>query len=229
MKTNPRFAAVAALTLALGPWSAASHADILGPTPYLGVADSPFAGLPGFQLEDFEDGLLNLPGVTASAGWIVSGPSVFSDSVDGGAAGHAFYSSGSQTSLTFTFDAAALGGHLPTHVGLVWTDVGNVFAGSTGFGDVTFTAFDAADLQIGPPLSVSVGDGTAFSSAAEDRFFGVSHAAGVKRITMSMGNSVDWEVDHLQYTMAVPEPSTYALLGLGALLIGARVAQRRKS
>ena len=229
MKTSSRFAAIAALALTFGPWSAASHAEILGPTQYLSVADSPFAGLPGFQLENFEDGLLNLPGVTASAGWVVSNPSVFSDSVDGGAAGHAFYSSNAQTSVTFTFDAAALGGHLPTHVGLVWTDVGNVLAGSTGFGDVTFSAFDAADVQIGATLTAPVGDGTALSSAAEDRFFGVSHAAGVKRITVSMGNSIDWEVDHLQYAAAVPEPSTYALVGLGALLIGARVAKRRKS
>jgi len=230
--------ASAATALALGLASAAAHADSFGPTPYLSAADSPFVGVSGlFVIETFEDGALNTPGVTASPGWFASGPSQFSDSVDAddgaidgtGANGFAFYSAGTQSSLTFTFDAAALGGHLPTHAGLVFTDVGNVFAGSIGVGTVTFRAYDAADVEIGSGAVAVVGDGTALSSTAEDRFFGVTHDAGVKRITMSMDNSVDWEVDHLQYAVAVPEPSSYALLALGVAAICARVAKRRKA
>jgi len=229
-------AAVTALALSLA--SAAAQADSFGPTPYLSAADSPFVGVSGlFVIETFEDGALNTPGVSASPGWFVSGPSQFSDSVDAddgaidgtGAGGFAFYSAGTQTSVTFTFDAAALGGHLPTHAGLVFTDVGNVFAGSSGVGTVTFRAFDAADVEIGTATAAVLGNGSALSSTAEDRFFGVTHAAGVKRITMSMDNSVDWEVDHLQYAVAVPEPSTYALFALGAVAICARVAKRRKT
>lgn len=230
-------AALAAIAIALGMGGTGAHADILGPSPYLSAADSPFAGVAGLVIETFEDGALNTPGVTASPAWFVSGPSVFSDSVDAddgaidgsGTAGHAFYSAGSQTSVTFTFDAAALGGHLPTHAGLAFTDVGNVFSGSAGFGTVTFSAFDAAGVQIGTSAVAVLGDGSAMGGTAEDRFFGVIHAAGVKRITMSMDNSADWEVDHLQYTAAVPEPSTYAMLALGVVAIGARVAKRRKA
>lgn len=230
-------AAPAAIALALGVAGTAAHADILGPSPYLSAADSPFSSVAGLVIETFEDGSLNTPGVTASPGWFVSSPSQFSDSVDAddgaidgsGASGFAFFSAGTQSSVTFTFDAAALGGHLPTHAGLVFTDVGNVFAGSSGFGTVTFRAYDAADVEIGTGAVAVLGNGSALSSTAEDRFFGVTHAAGVKRITMSMDNSVDWEVDHLQYAVAVPEPSTYAMLALGAVAIGARVAKRRKA
>ena len=44
---------------------------LLGPTPYLSQADSPFAAAitgGSVVLETFEDGLLNVPNVTASAG-----------------------------------------------------------------------------------------------------------------------------------------------------------------
>jgi hypothetical protein len=231
-----RFPWTAPAATALALASVVAHADNFGPSPYLSAADSPFTSVTGHVIETFEDGALNLPGVAASGGWFVSGPSVFSDSVDAddgavdgtGAGGFAFYSAGSETTLTLTFDAAALGGLLPTHAGLVFTDVGNVFAGSLGVGTVTFTAYDAADVQIGTSIVALVGNGSAFSSTAEDRFFGITHDAGVKRITLSMDNSVDWEVDHLQYAIGVPEPSTYALLALGAVAIGARVAKRRK-
>src|SRR5262245_58046922 len=124
--------------------STSAKADFLGPTPYLSFADSPFNGgsFSSFFLEDFEDGALNTPGVTASAGWSVLGPGAFTDSVDGddgaidgsGTRGHSFFSNSTQSTLTFTFNAAALGGALPTAVGIVWTDVGTVTSGTPGFG-----------------------------------------------------------------------------------------------
>jgi len=64
--------------------------QLIGPTPYLSFNDSPFKGLSfsKFFLEDFEDGLFNVPGVTGvsntpgtSLG--VGGNHPFSDSVDG--------------------------------------------------------------------------------------------------------------------------------------------------
>ncbi len=113
----------------------------LGPIPYLSQADSPFdlSGLgTTFFLEDFEDGVLNTPGVTASSDageLIVNGPdlSAFSDSVDGddgaidgsGSQGRALAPvnqvGSSALGVTFTFDANELGG-LPTEAGVVWTD-----------------------------------------------------------------------------------------------------------
>src|SRR5262245_59247501 len=168
-----------------------ARADILGPTPYLSFADSPFNGgsFSSFFLEDFEDGALNTPGVTASAGWSVLGPGAFTDSVDGddgaidgaGTRGHSFFSNGTQSSLTF--NAAALGGALPAAAGIVWTDVGDVTSGAPGFGSVSFSATDGLGNPLGSIGTFTLGDGSALGSApggtAEDRFFGVTNAGGI--------------------------------------------------
>ncbi|MEO6036080.1 MAG: hypothetical protein ABIQ35_12565, partial [Verrucomicrobiota bacterium] len=170
-----------------------------GPSSYLSFANSPFngTGFNYFYLENFEDGALNTPGATPSAGWIVATAAGGADSVDPG--GRSYYSGGSQTNLTITFNAAALGGKLPTHAGIVWTDVGNVTSGTFGFGTVRFSARDANGVLIGTNQGVNLGNGSTAASQAEDRFFGVANAGGISSISISMPNSVDWEVDHLQY------------------------------
>src|SRR5689334_14821601 len=110
----------------------ASAQTLLGPTPYLSSADSPFPlGSPTFVLERFEDHTFNIPGVSAPGGIVTSTQfSTNIDSVDGddGVTGNgtctscdSYFASGG--SLTFTFDAAVLGG-LPRKVGIVWTDGG---------------------------------------------------------------------------------------------------------
>lgn len=160
---------------------------------------SPFAGVDFssyFYLENWEDHLLNTPGVTASSSTLSSsfGPSLV-DSVDcddGVVDGtcnqcDALWSSGS---VEITFDAVVLGA-LPTHAGLVWTD--------GGFGtDVTITGFDADDVQIYTQTVSGIGDNSNSGTTAEDRFFGIVHYAGVKRIVVS-NSSGGLEIDHLQY------------------------------
>jgi len=180
-----------------------------GPSPYLSFADSPFAagGYDYFYLEDFEDGLFNQPGATVNTGWVVAGPSVNTDSVDAddgsingsGAGGHSFYSGGTQTNLTITFDAAALGGHLPTHAGVVFTDVGVVLSGVVGYGNVLLTARGAGGEPLGASLGVNLGDGAGGAATAEDRFFGVVNPGGISSISLTLTNSRDWEVDHIQF------------------------------
>jgi hypothetical protein len=211
----------------------------IGPSPYLSRADSPFTGtsFDYFHLEDFEDGTLNTPGVSAIGGSVLMSGSLI-DSVDGddgaidgsGSGGRSYYSANSN-SLTFVFDVRALGA-LPTHVGLVWTDVGFTNAGA-GFGDVLFEAFDSHNTPIASVGPAELGDCVFAGQTAEDRFFGIIDAGGIGSIRLSMPVSGDWEMDHLQYgreaiaRFAISEPSTLTLLAGAAALALIPVRRRR--
>ncbi|MDX2114944.1 MAG: hypothetical protein SFZ24_04885 [Planctomycetota bacterium] len=196
---------------------------ILG--PYLSEADSPFAAVTfsRFELENFEDGALNTLGVTlASPGTAITFPGLQTDSVDAddgaidgsGIAGRSLIALTTNV-LRFEFDAMALGG-LPTHVGIVWTDVG-ITATGVGSGTVNFRVYDAGGL-VGDITSL-LGDGDTFGGTAEDRFFGAVVSTGVTAIEIEMPDSQDWEVDHLQYGIEVPAPAAALLLSGAAGLV----------
>lgn len=204
--------------------SANGGAAFFGPSPYLTFTNSAFdqSGFDYFYLETFEDGLFNTPGVTFNSGWLVNVPSIYADSVDAddgsingsGVAGYSFLSGGVNTNLVLTFNATALGGHLPTHVGLVCTDIGSVMFGQFGVGNVTFSAYDATNGYLGSITATNFGNGffqgDSPGATTEDRFFGVNNPAGISSVTMFINNSKDWEVDHLQYgyfasELVVPE------------------------
>jgi hypothetical protein len=235
------FSAVALVAL---PHRAA--ASSIGPVPYLSFADSPFNGgsFSWFYLEDFEDGLLNTPGVSVSPSTVAIAVGGFTDSVDGddgvidgsGSNGHSLWSNFSTSLIAFDFSAAVLG-DFPTHVGLVWTDVGNVTVGSYGFAGVTFEAFDENGASLGISAPVVLGDGAISGQTAEDRFFGAINDGGISRIEMRSLDTNDWEVDHLQYGLAsqrtleaepVPEPATFGLLltGLGFVVRKRQIRHR---
>ncbi|MGE0387949.1 MAG: hypothetical protein AB7Q97_24755 [Gammaproteobacteria bacterium] len=225
-KMKSRSLPLLAATLVLGTpaaLAAVPAATLIGPTPYLQAADSPFATLgSALAIEDFEDGLLNLSGVATTSPGLVVGAGGFTDSVDGddgnvdgnGTAGHSLLA-GSNV-LAFSFDPIVIG-RLPTHVGIVWTDVGTASGSSgNGLGDVLFEAFDAGGGSLGIVGPALLGNGSAngdsANATAEDRFFGVIYAGGIARVEIRMPDSADWEVDHLQYA-AVPVPGALALLG----------------
>lgn len=179
------------------------------PKPYVQAADGPFAALTFsyFHLEDFEDLALNTPGIASNGGAVI-GNDALVDSVDAddgvidgsGAAGHSFLISQSNA-VSFTFDANALGA-LPTHAGVVVTDVG--FATPTaGFATITLEAFDSAGASLGTSTPSLFGDGSATSATAEDRFVGFRHPAGIARIEIRADSSNDWEIDHVQYGRAL--------------------------
>lgn len=215
-----------------------ANAQLLGPSPYLSSADSPFAGLsitPGgyFFLEDFEDHLVNTPGITSNgtvatvAGF--SGSIIDSVDADDGAIngtngngavfGDSLFSGAGN--ITVTFNAGTLGA-FPTHAGFVWTD---------GAGSITFEAFDALGVSLGTVIG-NHADGDFGGGTAEDRFYGVTNAGGISSITIS--NPAGIEVDHVQYgtlqAVTVPEAGTLPLLGSAfALCTGAFVVRRRKS
>jgi len=214
-----------------------AHATLIGPTPYLSSADSPFwpfAGFSYFHLEDFEDGLLSTPGVSASgpslcvANFDCFPGSPLIDSVDadnglidgyGGAPGHDLFALG-DPGITVVFDALVLG-VLPNSVGIVWTD-----GGSNGDGQVTFEAFDELGVSLGV-LVGNHGDADNLGGTAEDRFYGATNVSGISKIVISHSTG-GIEVDHLQYggLSSLPEPGTIALVAIG---LGTLAAHRRTS
>ena len=231
-----RFSAVLAGTVSLMAatlGSAQAAPVFFGPTAYTSTADSPFTGpFAYFHLEDFEDHLFNVPGVTANVGFVTtlgfSGNIIDSvDNDDGSINGtcsktgncDSYFSSNGPGGIRFTFNSGALGG-LPTHVGLVWTD---------GVNNQVFEAFDSLGNSLGTIFGSSA-DGDFFAGTGEDRFYGVFDAGGISAILMSSGGG-GIEIDHLQYGLAgivsqVPEPLTLSLFGIG--VVGAAFARRRK-
>jgi hypothetical protein len=196
------------------PLDAQTNTVFFGPTPYLdfngakpgvGMNYSPFAEIlfTYFYLETFEEMALTVPGVAASSG-ITASPQPYEDSVDGddgvidgyGYSGYSWYSQ--STKVTFTFDKDILGG-FPTHAGIVWTDVGFDGHGGYGYGNVIFEAFGSDSNSLGVIGPFWLGDGLATGETPEDRFFGVSDSRGISAISITMPDSTDWGLDHLQY------------------------------
>ncbi len=178
--------------------------------PYLSVQDSPFetSGIGySYILEDFEDGVSNTPGMTANFAFIVPPLSV-TDSVDGddtvidgfGTAGHSIYTGANPVTI-INFDAGALGG-LPTEFGIVATDslIGNR--------RITMSVFGPGGAFLGQRTYEPMFDNLSGGQTAEDRFIGVTAAAGISRIEMSPGTI---EYDHLQYNL--PNPPADPFLG----------------
>jgi hypothetical protein len=173
---------------------------MIGPAAYRAYWNSPWMPqdqsrwVPTMQLETFEDGQLNLPGVSASAGSVL-GPGPSTDSVDqddgnldnfSGAGGRSFFAANGAAGITFSFNPAVLG-RLPTRAGIVWTD---------GDGATTFEAFDGTGGLIGRIGPIVINDGALDGGTREDRLFAVAHQGGIGSIKISNSRG-GIEVDHL--------------------------------
>ena len=194
---------------------------------YFDESDSPFDlfGQGGeFFLEDFEDGLLNTPGLSAFGGEIRF-PSAFTDSVDTddglldgfGTGGHNYWAFFGEYGpvARFEFSEEVLGA-LPTSAGLVWTD-GNYFA------TTIFEAFGPKGESLGIGEFI-LGDDSHTGGTGEDRFIGLRFAGGISAIEIraDLGRI---EIDHIQYGDLVPAPAAFGLLGLAGLF--SRRSRRR--
>lgn len=170
----------------------AAQAQLIGPTSYVGFAGSPLSGLTFtdyFFLETFEDLLLNTPGLASSAAIGPIGLGGLTDSVDAddgtidgnGTNGRSFFNGDGALGISFTFNAATLGG-LPTHAGIVWTD---------GVDDVTFSAFDGANNLLGTTTqshadgNFSVGRERIASTASAPRAASDASSSAVVRVPVS--------------------------------------------
>ena len=191
-------------------------------SPYLSPANIPvgfYAGGAPTVLDDLEDGVLDAT-LSASTGSIV-GPGQFDglrDSVDvddgaldgSGVSGSSWLSPSGADGVTFTF----VGATLPTAFAGVWTDGGGV--------SVTFSATDGDGNLLGSISPASFADFSNSGTTAEDRFFGVTFAGGIKSIFInSVGGGI--ELDHIQYgtmapaTVPVPAAGWLMLTGLAGL------------
>lgn len=201
--------------------STSAVAEYLGPLPYLafrnssaGDSVSPFSKMvfKKFYLEDFEDGQLNTPGVSIRELATTNISLAYSDSVDGDdgyidgyatGSSRSLFSNFSLSSFTFDFSISELGGVLPTHVGVVWTDIGRNNGGYPSENDIidntTFEAFDSSGNSLGLIGPFSFGDRSIRRTTDEDRFLGVIHLEGISAIRISMPGKNNWEIDHLQY------------------------------
>ncbi|MDX2132835.1 MAG: hypothetical protein SFY69_12365 [Planctomycetota bacterium] len=194
-------------------------AGMVGPSLYSSVASSPLTQIgPQVYVENFEDGQLNTPGVTASTGQVLTG-SFWVDSVDGDdgfvdgtcAGGHSWFVANGATGVSFTF-SPIFGGALPNWAGIVWTD---------GHNPIFFEAFDANGVSLGV-VEGAHADELFTGSTEEDHFYGAYYESGISRITIR-GTMGGLELDHLQYGFQpVPTPGALALLGLAGTLVRIR-------
>lgn len=184
--------------LAFLTFSSASYAaEYFGPSPYLQASDTPagFADDRTF-IEDFEDGVADPRLSFALTGQIIP-PGGLTDSVDAddgsidgkGSGGRSFFRGIPQVVIDFATP-------YPQSAGLVWTDG----APNT---QVRFEAFDRDGLSLGVHGPFTLGDSSNAGNTAEDRFFGVKHADGVRRIQISH-SSGGIEIDHVQFSAAAP-------------------------
>jgi len=223
--------------LAILLYAGTANAVYVGGNSYQSFAsDSAFAGLTFsnyFYLENFEDGLLNSPGVSANTGSVTStgfsGAIIDSVDEDDGAVDDkcnkgaatfvncdSYFASPGKPGVTFTFNQGVLG-VLPTHVGIVWTD---------GLDPILLEAFDSTSTSLGQfgPFN-NAGGAHDDQDVLEDTFLGVIDLGGISAIKITSGSgSGGIEVDHLQYGAGaespVPEPATLLLLGFGIAGLG---------
>lgn len=217
----------AMLVLVSAPWLEGKADMLVGPSPYLcfdsnviagcSGADSPFSAIDFsagyFYLEDLEDGVFDVPGATPTSGHVVS--TVDTDSVDGddgnidghvAAPGHSL----AVRDLTITFDEGILG-HLPTHVGIVATDILPPY-------DTIFQVFGPGMVQLNPgddtfPLHFEPIDD---QTAANDRFLGFTSEGGILAIRAMCVPGCGAEWDHVQYGY-VPEAGEAVLIAFAFL------------
>ncbi|MDB6072209.1 MAG: hypothetical protein JWL81_3380 [Verrucomicrobiales bacterium] len=205
--------------------------------PYRGRADSPF--LQSIQngttyIEDFEDKLLNTPGLSTTYGKVFDSPTFSADEDDGRLDNIAFgwclsanpanaLPIGGPYSMEVLLGRDAIG-HYPTHFGALYLE----FATQSAAGSLRyFQAFDENGLQIfdGPltALFPILSDTASILDARGNRFFGLIHESGISRVLMGGGGSFD----HIQYGYgSIPEPAVGVLSGVALGLISMRRRRR---
>ena len=201
----------------------------LGPLPYLSAADSPFdlSRLGStFFLEDFEDGVLNTPGISqppspAPQAFVrIPGPGTDSvDADDGlmdgfGSNGHSLQATNVSVnpsipprvfqSITLLFSDEVA----PNAFGFVWT-------GGVPGTRLSFYVYDSEIRKIGEQHYLDLAGNDHEGETVEDRFFGVVTDQPIGAVgfeIFNFGDSRWFEMDHVQYGTLIPEPSAIVIV-----------------
>ncbi len=211
------------LTLCAIRESCRAESVLLGPSPYLSAADSPFpvdGSDPNFFLEDFEPyepcipgegvicgaGKFDVPGAQLIYGTPVQGPSVEPNGHSAVATHLGIVIGGSNFyAIGVEFDRDELG-FWPTSVGMVLTDGSGPFSGLSVYDTLgNRTDFATGDLGIDPLNPASYRFIGAFNPQ------GISAAVFIERIFDNSPSAIP-RIDHFQYGNAIPEPSTTFLV-----------------
>jgi hypothetical protein len=191
---------MAGIALAVTGWlvGGANAQTFTSPIPYTNSTSSPYFATQTvgrqYFLEDFEDGLVNTPGLGVLNG-VLLGPSGTTDSVDiddytlNGSGTGGVSLRPATVLLVCQFNNTTLGGY-PTRVGFVWTDGPQNSA-------ITVTAVNPQGLTVSQTYA-GLGDNSFSGTTADDRFIGVEWPAGIQELRIQSATS-GMEIDHVQY------------------------------
>jgi hypothetical protein len=211
----------------------ASGASIFGPVPYHQKSDSPF--YPGIRagtlyFEDFEDGLLNTPGVSVRNGAIGGAQGVDEDDgvLDDRGISQVWLSNrfvipeyGSPWVIEISFTPTPDQGY-PKYAGLALLGFTSLppdaeavflFRAYDGLGN-DITGDKQIDLVHLPP-------GTPLLSTQGDQFVGLYSDNGISKILLAAG-----KFDHLQYGYSIPESGVTTFTALTGFLL---LSRRRRA
>ncbi|MDZ4830190.1 MAG: hypothetical protein SGJ09_08350 [Phycisphaerae bacterium] len=188
--------------IALAASTVATAADALValyPQSYVKLADSALFGAMSldddFWCETFEDGLVNIPGLTLSGGTIAA-PGASTDSVDaddgnvdGSGTGGRSYRANIGSPITIGISALALVG-LPERAAFAWTD-----GPQNSTLTITITTGSGATFvrTVGP-----LGDANSSGATAEDRLVAITASNGIAQVVIASGGAA-FEIDHVQF------------------------------
>jgi hypothetical protein len=179
--------------------------------PYAQRSDSPWAAgirQGSIYVEDFEDGLVNTPGLAMTSGFLLDGSSVDEDDgVLGNGTdndfGFVYYAAGNTHTIRAEFSRDSEG-RFPTCAGWVMDTLDQ--------SDATFAAYD--------PSGNLLASYNYILQWGEFQFVGVYAPQGIGAIASDFNQRL--YVDHVQYGYAIPEPGTALLTATAALAAASR-------
>ncbi len=221
MKGFPWFVLLPAL---LFPPGLKAAVTVFGPAPYQKASDSPFykgAQVGTLYLEDFEDALLNTPGVSIKNGEPARFPGVDGDDgvLDNRSNGMVWATHsgpladyGNNFSLEIKFDEMEGQGY-PVCAGLVLLGFSTLPEGFEAY--YLFRAYDGQGNDVTGDVfveAVHLPPATPNNSTLGNQFVGIRSDTGISKILLGAAR-----LDHLQYGYAIPEPSAITLAVLSGL------------